>query len=177
MAEDINGSMKDFDWSGPNMAPASLSSTPERWNDGQKIELEADYKLSECLLGFPIELWPLAGFRFQRFDMTGHDGEQLINDGTLGPGIPPVGYQWTGDMSTFKQQFYIGYVGVQLRKSIERECHPPITLIFQADYGATSGRNVDHHISGYEDIWYPSVHDREYEWRRATFCPHCRNLS
>ena len=31
-------------------------------------------------LGLPIELWPLAGFRFQRFDMTAHDGMQLIND-------------------------------------------------------------------------------------------------
>ena len=150
MVQDINGSMEDFDWSGLNTAPASLSSSPERWNDGQKIELEADYKWSECFLGLPIELWPLAGFRFQRFDMTAHDGDQLINDGTLGPDLPPVGYHWTEDTITFNQQYYIGYIGGQLRAAIERACRPPVVVTFQFDYGLTSGYNVDHHISGYE---------------------------
>ncbi len=118
MGQGINGNMDDFDWSGPNTDPASLSSSPERWNDGQKVEIEAEYKWWKCVLGVPVELWPLVGFRFQRFDMTAHDGDQLINDGTLGPGIPPVGYHWTGDMGTFNQQYYMGYAGAQLRAAI-----------------------------------------------------------
>jgi hypothetical protein len=92
----------------------------------------------------------LAGFRFQRFDMVDYDGVQLINDGTLGPLVPPVGYHWTEQMGTFNQQYYIGYLGAQLRTVIQRVDHSPITVTLQADYGATAGYNVDHHISGYE---------------------------
>ena len=98
----------------------------------------------------PLEVWPVIGFRFQRFDLTGHDGDQIINDGTL-PDIPPVGYHWTGDTITFNQQYYMGYIGAQLRHDYnvyERRC---VTFVFQADWADTWGYNVDHHISGYED--------------------------
>ena len=67
----------------PGGAPASVSQSATRCNDGQKLELEGDYKWSDCFLGTQIELWPLAGFRFQRFDMTAYDGLQLVNDGTI----------------------------------------------------------------------------------------------
>jgi hypothetical protein len=146
----IDGNMEDSDWqrgADPTLL-TSLSRSPEKWNDGQKIELEADYKWTDCFLGMPIEFWPLAGFRFQRFDLTAHDGDQIVSvspEQTI-----PVGYHWTGIEGTFNQQYYIGYIGGQFRASIERECRPPITVTFQADYGATSGYNVDHHISGYE---------------------------
>jgi hypothetical protein len=150
MGQGINGSVTDSDWNGPATDPCSVSVSPERWNDGQKVEVEAHYQWSECLLGLPIELWPLAGFRFQRFDMTAHDGLQVVNtDLNFNP--VPVGYQWTGDMGTFNQQYYIGYAGAQLRAPIGRAGQSPITVTLQADYGATLGYNVDHHISGYED--------------------------
>jgi hypothetical protein len=141
----INGSMEDFDWNinNPRDDPTrldSLSRSSERWTDGQKIEIEADYRWSERLLGLPVEFWPLAGFRFQRFDITSTRGVQIIPSD--GPFPPP----FDGDLITFNQQYYIGYVGAQFRTAIQRPGRPPINLAFQADYGATAGYNIDHHL-------------------------------
>ena len=43
MIGDTYGTMDDFDWSGPARDPASLSSSPERWTDGQMLELEGSF--------------------------------------------------------------------------------------------------------------------------------------
>ena len=37
MLSDTYGTMDDFDWSGPDRDPASLSSSYERWTDGQML--------------------------------------------------------------------------------------------------------------------------------------------
>ena len=116
----IDGFMSDYDWNinTPRNNPDrldSLTHSGERWNDGQKLELEADYKYSDCILGMPIEVWPLAGFRFQRFDMTGYDAYQLVSTS----GNPPIGpYRYQGDIITFNQQYYMGYIGAQLRRAL-----------------------------------------------------------
>jgi outer membrane protease len=150
MVQHIDGGIKDYDWNihSPYNDPTrldSLSHSATRWNDGQKIELEADYKYSECFLGMPIEVWPLAGFRFQRFDMTAYGGEQII---------PPTGpFNFQGDALTLNQQYYIGYIGFQLRRTIERECRPPVNLAFQFDWGGTAGYMVDHHLIRETDMY------------------------
>ncbi|MGD0382753.1 MAG: hypothetical protein ABSA77_04465 [Thermoguttaceae bacterium] len=153
MVQRIDGGINDYDWNiaAPTNDPTrldSLSHSATRWNDGQKIELEVDYKYSDCFLGMPIEVWPLAGFRFQRFDMTGYDLTQNIGGGVQPNGnpIPNPGDFYPGDILTLNQQYYIGYIGAQLRSCIERECRPPINLVFQFDWGATGAYNVDHHI-------------------------------
>ncbi len=141
----ISGNMEDFDWNinDPRNDPTrldSLSCSSERWNDGQKVEIEADYRWTERVLGLPVELWPLAGFRFQRFDLTSTHGVQIIP--ADGPFPPP----FDGDLITFNQQYCIGYVGARLRAAIPRVGRPPIIVTFQADYGATAGYNIDHHL-------------------------------
>jgi hypothetical protein len=155
MLQHIQGNISDYDWGiAPPYNPASLDSlsvSPERWIDGQKLEIEEECLWTTRFLGMPIELWPLVGFRWQRFDMMAYDGLQVINNN---PPPPAVGYRWTEDMGSFNQQYYMVYLGGQLRKTLQRECGPPITLAFQADYGATGGYNIDHHISGYE----PNTH-------------------
>jgi hypothetical protein len=85
-----------------------------------------------------------------RGHLPAYDGYQIINDGTLGPDLPPVGYHWTEDEGTFKQQYSIGYLGAQLRGRLETRILPPIVLMLQGDWGYTQANNVDHHISGYE---------------------------
>jgi len=152
MQRNVGGSMSDYDWNinAPRNDPTrldSLSVSPERWNDGQMIELEGEFKLTECFFTLPIEVWPLAGFRFQRFNMTAHEGDQII--ATAGGGVP-VGYHWPGDMGSLNQEYYIGYFGGQLRGTLQVGSLP-IDVRFQGDWGPTSAYNVDHHISGYED--------------------------
>jgi hypothetical protein len=95
-------------------------------------------------LGLPIELWPLAGFRFQRFDMTADRGYQIIGDGKEVSLPGPFSDQ--GDCLTLNQQYYIGYVGAQFRAAIQRTYRPPIAVTFQADYGGTGAYNIDYHL-------------------------------
>ena len=130
--------------------PDSLSRSPERWTDGQMLDLEYEFRLLQRPSRLPVEVWPMIGFRWQRFDLMAHDGDQLINDGTLGPDLPPVGYHWTEDECSFNQQYSIGYVGAQLRGRLETRILPPIALTAQGDWGYAQANNVDHHISGYE---------------------------
>ena len=96
--------------------------------------------MTERLLGLPVEFWPLVGFRFQRFDMTSTNGVQIIP--ADGPFPPP----FDGDLIRFNQQYYIGYAGAQLRQAIQRQGRPLINVTLQADYGATAGYNIDHHL-------------------------------
>ncbi len=151
MAQHIDGGIYDYDWNidtPRNNATRldSLSHSATRWNDGQQLNLEADYKYSDCILGMPIEVWPLAGFRWERLDMTAYGTVQLV---------PPDGpFANQGDIGTENQQFYTGFIGFQLRRCIERECRPPINLMFQFDWGATGGYSVDEHLDYYYRYGY-----------------------
>jgi len=51
-----------------------------------------------------------------------------------------------GDIITFNQQYYIAYVGGQLRKTLYITETRPIHLTFQGDWGATWAFNIDHHL-------------------------------
>jgi hypothetical protein len=157
MVEDVYGQMADSDWSGPNRDVASLQLSPERWREGQNLELEGSYQLTKCCFGLPIEVWPTAGFRFQRFSMMAHDGLQLINDHTLRDAdgnlmnLPNAGDRLPGDIISFNQQYYMSYIGGQLRTSLNTRNGRLVTVIFQGDWAGTWGYNVDHHIGGNED--------------------------
>ena len=77
MFRKIDGVMADYDWNinDPTDDPSRLDSLTHsslRWNDGQMLEWEAAYRWTDSLFARPIELWPLLGFRFQRFNMTAY---------------------------------------------------------------------------------------------------------
>lgn len=142
----IQGNLDDYDWLTPGDPTHldSLSSSALRWNEGQLLDLGAEFHLTDCdPLGVWVEIWPMAGFRFQRFAMTGHDGLQIIGDGVV---VPPSGTPLPGDLITFNQQYYMGYIGGQLRSTLRLGRLPPIACTFQGDWGRTAGYNIDHHL-------------------------------
>jgi outer membrane protease len=161
MGQSINGGMYDYDWNINDNLPNdptrldSLSRSSGRWNEGQMLEIEYEFRLLKHPLGLPVDLWPLAGFRWQRFDITDYAGYQIIGDGEIvplpGPFPPPLD---GGDGITFKQEYSIGYLGAQLRGMLETWILPPIALTLQGDWGYTQANNVDHHLS-YE---YSGIH-------------------
>ena len=126
---------------------SSLSSSSERWNEGQMLEIEYEFRLLKRPLGLPVDLWPLAGFRWQRFDMTAYAGNQIIGDGVIVPLPGPFPPPFDGDLITFKQEYSIGYLGTQLRGRLETRILPPIAWTLQGDWGYTQANNVDHHLS------------------------------
>jgi hypothetical protein len=138
----INGNFADFDWADGNN-PTQLTDMGyayERWNEGQSINLDLECKLSDHVLGLPIEIWPIGGFRWQRFNITAYDLFQQLSDGQ------PDGRHFAGDVITYNQQWYQCYVGGQLRKAIQLNNEREIRLTLQGDWGATWGYNIDHHL-------------------------------
>ncbi len=140
----IDGVMADFDWNidDPQNDPTrldSLTHSSQRWNDGQLLELGADFLLTDRLFGLPIELWPSAGFRFQRLNITAYSLSSLV------PETGPIPELEGVDIITFNQQYYVGYFGGQLRTT-QFAGQMPIELTFQGDAGPTAGYNVDYHL-------------------------------
>ncbi len=140
----IDGDLADYDWNidDPRNAPGRLDSltlSPLRWHDGQMLDLAAEFKLANRLFHLPVEVWPAAGFRFQRFDMTADSLTYLV------PAIGPIAELNGVDVITFNQQYYVGYFGGQLRTTFAVG-RVPFDVRLQADAGPAAGYNVDHHL-------------------------------
>jgi hypothetical protein len=137
----IQGDLSDYDWNPANSngSYSDLGFAQERWSGawGQMMDFGGEFLLAECSLGLPVEVWPIAGFRWQRFEMTAFDLVQVKYDNAWHD--PPMTY--SGDVLTFNQQYYIGYLGSQFRTRLGAAA-----ITFQADWGYTWGNNVDHHL-------------------------------
>jgi hypothetical protein len=146
--QSIGGQLSDYDWTaGPPSAGqdfTDLGFAQERWVDAQMIDLGLDFQLTDSTFKLPIAIWPTIGFRWQRFDLTCYDGVQ-VNYGNQWLDPPD---QYPGDVITFNQQFYIGYLGGQLRAKIKS-----VTLTLQGDWGYTWGYNIDHHLDRAGDMF------------------------
>lgn len=146
MSTSVGGGMFDFDWNINDYLPNdptrldSLSRSSERWNEGQMLELEYEFRLLNRPLGLPLDIWPMFGYRWQRFNITGYSGNQLI------PADGPFPSPFDSDIITFKQDYSIGYLGAQLRGRLETGRLPPIAWMLQGDWGYTQANNVDHHL-------------------------------
>jgi hypothetical protein len=146
MGQKIAGGMYDFDWNIDDTKPIdpsrldSLSRSSERWTDGQMLDLEYEFRLWTHPLGMPADIWPLIGYRWQRFNAMSYGGVQLVPPD--GPFPPP----FDGDGIAFKQEYSIGYVGAQLRGRWDFVRLPPIAWTVQGDWGYTRGNSIDHHL-------------------------------
>jgi hypothetical protein len=144
MEREIGGVLADFDWNidDPRDDPSRLdllTHSSLRWNDGQMLDLGASFKLTDLRFRRPIEVWPAAGFRFQRFDVTGSSLSYLV------PPLGPVPDLEGVDVITFNQQYYVGYFGGELRTTVFAG-RAALDVRFQGDAGPTAGYNIDHHL-------------------------------
>lgn len=165
MQSQIQGDLEDYDWYPPNPDSSftDLGVLRQRWTDAQMLDLEAEFRLLDRPLGLPFSVWPTGGFRWQRFGIMTYDAFQL-KEGNVWPIVP---WSYYGDVIAFKQQYYTGYVGGQLRSTIENWSLPPLRLTLQADWGWVDAFNVDHHLiregdrytkeSTHGDSWHTSL--------------------
>lgn len=139
----IDGDMSDYDWnfSTPPQTEqqyTDLGFARQRWTDAQMIDLGFDYKLRDCLFQLPIEVWPMIGFRWQRFNLTCYDGVQVKYDNQW---LDPADL-YPGDVISFNQQFYMGYLGAQFRMRVRS-----VLFTFQADWAYTWAYNINHPLA------------------------------
>jgi hypothetical protein len=144
MQSRIQGDLEDYDWYPPNADGSftDLGVARQRWTDAQMLDLEAEFRLVDRPLGLPFSAWPVGGFRWQRFGIMTYDVFQLKYENIW----DPAPWSYYGDVIAFKQQYYTGYVGAQIRSTIEQGCLPPLRLTFQGDWGWVDGFNIDHHL-------------------------------
>ena len=138
----IQGNLGDFDYLIPDAKFTDLGLMQERWIEGQMLDLGLEFRLTERFFTLPIEVWPAGGFRWQRFDIMNYDLVQFkLNNQWLDPPLTQ-----TGNIISFNQQYYVVYIGGQLRSRLESAKLPPLELTFQGDWGHAEAYNVDHHL-------------------------------
>jgi hypothetical protein len=142
MTGDIQGDLHDYDWMDPDADFTDLGVMRQRWIDGQMLDLGLEVKMWEQCLGLPVDFWPTAGFRWQRFNIMAYDLVQLKEENVW----PPDPYTYGGDVIAFHQQYYLTYLGGQLRSLLNLAVIPPIALTFQVDWANAQAYNVDHHL-------------------------------
>jgi hypothetical protein len=145
------GNYSDFGWQMPDHEFTDMGYAQQRWTEGQMLDLGYEFRLFERLFDLPFEVWPAIGFRWQRFNLTCHDEVQFkYANQWLDPPIV-----WDGDVSTFNQQYYMGYFGLQFRGKLEFESErlPTIAWTLQGDGGFTGAYNREHYLIG-DDDWY-----------------------
>jgi hypothetical protein len=133
----VHGEQIDVDWQLPNNDYTDLTFARERWNEGQMLDLGFDFQMVDRPLDLPAELWPTIGFRWQRFNVTCYDGLQLKENGVWLD--PPL--EVPGDMIAFNQQYFIGYIGGQVRGKFGLSMLPPIAWKLQGDWGFVGAYN------------------------------------
>ncbi len=140
----IHGELRDYDWLPPNpdSSYTDLGTTRERWINGQMLEIRLDVKLMDELLGSPIEVWPLGGFRWQRFHLMCYDLVQ-VKEGNVWPDDP---YVYAGDVIDFQQDYYCAFAGAQLCTLVTLWSRLPTQLTLEFDAGFVAGRNTDFHV-------------------------------
>jgi hypothetical protein len=141
ISQTIHGGLSDYDWDPPNPDGSftDLGFADQRWTDGQMLTLDMECKMSDCLFGLPFEVWPISGFRWQRFGLTAYNLDQIKSKNKWDP------FHIDGDVITFNQQYYICYIGGQLRRTLQVG-QKQVLLTFQGDWGYTWGFSVDHHL-------------------------------
>ncbi len=154
LTDKIDGRLEDRDWlwqfAGLPQSPvfSNLGVAEERWVEGQMVDVALEIELFESVLCLPISLWPVGGFRWQKFDIMAFDLTELKRfDSPLGfnwPLEPPI---FEGDAIRFRQEYYHYYVGGQLRTDLDLgELLPQVRLTFQGDWAHVQAFNSDHHL-------------------------------
>jgi len=142
MQRNIDGNLNDYDWMIPDADYTDLGIAKERWIDGQMLDFNFEFRIWDEPFGLPIDVWPVLGVRWQRFDLMCYDAVQ-VKDGNVWPPNPTT---YPGDVLSFNQQYFVGYLGGQLRTTVNLPVVPSFDLMFEGDWGATRGYNIDHHL-------------------------------
>ncbi len=141
ITRDGSQKMQDSDWDDETMPfqKTIFSESKCRLNDS----LLADVRVALTNpLRLPWNIGPAIGLRYELFDFTTHDGQQL----DLGGGLMDL----PGDGIDFKQIFRHFYFGVAvqgtLRMGALMESAPPVHFTIDLDYGLVTALNEDLHL-------------------------------
>ncbi|MHB0960545.1 MAG: hypothetical protein ACYC0X_30915 [Pirellulaceae bacterium] len=144
MQEELQGGFSDYDWVPPNPDGSftDLGFSQQRWINGQMLEFDLEVQMLQDPFGIPSEIWPIVGFRWQRFGIMAYNLVQVKEDNVW----PTSPYAYSGDVIDFRQDYYSLFAGLQFRTMLDWGPFPRTQLTLQGDVQHITARNVDHHL-------------------------------
>ena len=163
-ADQETGTFKDSDWA-DDSSPLRLTNygeTDTRLKPSYQVRTDLDMQVADWLgLSKRLDLRPVIGFRWQRFSLVAHDGQQYNYDT---PGDPPSVIPLPNDTIAFKQSWYHYFVGLKAGYDLGPQfgLHR-LRLRTQLDWAYVEGANEDRHLlrgdrvtreNTYGDAWH-----------------------
>lgn len=153
--QDDVGAMRDSDWEDGDRPKVKTvySESQTRLRDSLNLDAKAAISLRENLsLPAWLDLRPLIGVRWQRFNFVTHDGwQQQLEAGLAWGAYQPL----PGDGISFQQQYIHAYAGLLLSADLARLGLAHLGLgrpgqgwevSLQGDLAQVWGQNRDHHL-------------------------------
>ena len=153
VSRESDGSFKDSDWD-DDAKPGVLTVYSEaqcRMEPSYMVRGDADLKIADWL-GMPawLDLRPVAGIRWQRFNLLAHNGLQTYP--APGDTTPPD--PLPGEAIRFEQNYWHYFLGIRAAYDLERHMKIPRLKVFgQLDWAYVDGDNSDHHLLRAGDHW------------------------
>jgi hypothetical protein len=169
---------KDSDWDDDHATGIKTiySESDCRLEPSYMVRADVDLKVSDWL-GLPpwLDLRPVMGVRWQRFEFVDHDGTQYYP----APGDPTPPTPLPGDGIRFKQTYWQYFLGVRAACDLQNSPDLPLVkLLMQVDWAYVEGHNQDHHLLRegsrftYEDTigdaWHASLGMRVGIWQNLS---------
>lgn len=142
--QDADGHMRDSDWDddGVPFIRNTYSESRCRVAPSYMLRVDADLEISDWL-GLPgwLNIRPLVGFRWQKFNLVPHDGRQS----QYGDTGPP--FDLYGDSIRFKQRYWQYFLGIRSNIDLSKLTGvPSLRLLMQFDWAYVEGKNEDNHL-------------------------------
>lgn len=140
---EAEGLMKDSDWT-DDAHPGVRTIYSEsncRMDPSYTVRADADLKIADWI-GLPsyLDIRPVVGFRWQRFNLVAHDGTQWE------VGMPDL--PLPGDVIAFTQTYRQYFLGLRADYDIGRHLGiPRLRLQGQCDWARVDGKNEDQHLT------------------------------
>lgn len=165
VTQNAHGKFEDSDWDDENRPyeKTIYSQSEMRVAPSYMVRLDADVDVSDWLrLPKGLSIRPVAGFRWQKFNLVSHDGTQW--DLT---GFAPE-YALPGEGIRFKQEYWQYFIGLRSILDLSYATGlKSLVLLMQADWAYVEGKNEDHHLlrqgrrftyeSTYGEAWHASI--------------------
>lgn len=176
VSQNAHGNMEDSDWDDdarPNVKTI-YSQSQMRVGPSYMVRADADLEVADWL-GLPkwLSIRPLAGMRWQKFNLMAHDGIQYNYQDEA---IPSVMY---GDSIRFKQTYWQYFVGIRANMDLTKLTGvPSLRLLAQFDWAYVEGQNEDNHLlragqrftceDTYGHAWHGSIGLEKDLWKNFT---------
>jgi hypothetical protein len=146
VSRESDGSFKDSDWDDEARPGVKTiySESQCRMEPSYMVRGDVDLKVADWL-GLPVwfDLRPVAGVRWQRFELVSHDGVQT--NPAPGDNNPPT--PLPGDTIRFEQTYWHYFLGIRTAYDLGRHIHASrLKLLCQLDWAYVDGDNRDHHL-------------------------------